>query len=169
MATSLPYGKTEILAWIKANFKQNDTCLDVGAGSGTYAKLLDGYLEIDGCEIFWENVRRNELWKIYHELFVGDISRFQFFWYDLVIFGDVIEHMDVVKAQAVIEYAIPRCKDFIVAVPYLYPQGPVDGNEFERHIQDDLTPEVMAKRYPKLELLLDAGGNYAYYHKRAGY
>ena len=169
MATSLPNGKAQILEWIKRNFKRGDTCLDVGAGSGTYAKLLDGYLEIDGCEIFWENIRGNELWKIYHEIFLGDIANFDYFWFDLIIFGDVLEHMEVVKAQAVIEYAVPRCKDLIVAVPYRWPQGPVGGNEYERHVQYDLTPELMAKRYPKLELLFNAGTNYAYYHKRAGY
>lgn len=34
--------------------------------------------------------------------------------------------------------------------------------------QDDLTPELMAERYPGLELMFQAAPDYAYYHKKGG-
>ena len=165
MPYSLDVGKREVVRWVRQHFELGETCLDVGAGSGTWGQLLGGYLEMDAVEIFWPNVQKFRLPELYSEVVVGDIADFQYFHYDLIIFGDVIEHMTVEKARKVLEYAIQRCKDLIVAVPFLYPQGPADGNEYERHIQDDLTPELVAQLYPMLELLHDTGTGYAYYHK----
>jgi hypothetical protein len=54
-----------------------------------------------------------------------------------------------------------------VGVPFLWPQDDYDGNPYEVHIQDDLTREIFAARYPDLEVLYDPGGRYCYYHKRS--
>ena len=39
------------------------------------------------------------------------------------------------------------------------------GNPWEKHIQEDLTEERFAERYPQYKLLLKAANDYAYYTK----
>jgi hypothetical protein len=50
----------------------------------------------------------------------------------------------------------------MIAVPYMYRQGEWEGNVYETHWQPDLTPEVMALRYPELKLLV-GDAVYGYY------
>ena len=53
----------------------------------------------------------------------------------------------------------------IIAVPWLYEQCAIYGNEYGIHIQDDLTPELFAERYLGFDVLCDPGHGYCYYHK----
>ena len=96
----------------------------------------------------------------------GKIADHVYSQYDLIIFGDVIEHMPIETAQNVLEYAFNRCKNMIIAVPFRYKQDAVRGNEWERHIQDDLTPELFDERYPGFRILCRPSENYAYYIKK---
>lgn len=162
---SFDYGKDQIIDWILRKFDKGATCLDVGACDGKWSDLLGNYLVMDACEIYLPNIWENNLERKYRNVYNADIYDLRYGYYDLIIFGDVIEHMGVRRAQAVIEYALPRCKDLIVAVPFLYAQGALYGNEYERHVQDDLTPEVFAARYPQLKVLFNIG-KYAYYNRR---
>jgi len=162
---SYDYGKQEVCAWIRSKFLPGSTILDVGAGDGKWRRLLPDYTKMDAVEVFAGHLPElTQYRKAYH----ADIRDYKFDWYDLVIFGDIIEHLAVGQAQAVLQYAMPRCRDMIVAVPFLYPQGTEYGNEFEIHIQDDLTAELFAERYPDLDVLIDPGHSYCYYHKRGG-
>ena len=165
---SYDYGKIEVLHWIRRNFYEGQTCLDVGACDGKWSDLLGGYLKIDACEIFSPNIWAHHLKEKYRRVFNLDINEMEYKHYDLIIIGDVIEHMSVENAQKALAYALPRCKDLIVGVPFLYAQGALYGNQWERHIQDDLTPELFAQRYPQLQLLYDTGHQYAYYHAAVG-
>lgn len=159
---SHPYGKPAVCQWVRDHFPQDSTILDVGACDGIWRELLPEY-RMDAVEIYKPNADRL---RGYGLVFCCDIADYPFVWYDLIIFGDVIEHMPVEKAQQVLAWAAPRCRDMIVAVPFRYPQGEIYGNPWERHIQDDLTPELFAERYPGFEVLVDTGRNYCYYHKK---
>ena len=185
---SYNYGKDEVMArvlrYLKAHrFYDLVRILDVGACDGKWSMLLaqtilEGIrddeddlpiIKVDGVEIFKPNAAK--ILDLYDDFFVGDISHYWYRhqYYDIVILGDVIEHMEVAAAQFVIDYACSNAKaDVIVGVPYQYKQGPIYGNPWERHVQDDLTPELMARRYPRLELMFEAAPNYAYYHKIGG-
>ncbi len=160
--SSYDFGKNEVVEWIRRSFPEDSTILDVGACDGKWRKLLYDYPNMDGVEIFTPNAIRCS--GLYRKMFEKDIADLEYDYYDLIIFGDVIEHMEVEKAQKVLEYAEGRCKDFIVAVPYEYKQGMIYGNPYEVHIQDDLTPEIMDERY-HLQLLHDTGMKYAFYHR----
>lgn len=164
---SYGYGKPEVFSWVLKHFKSDETALDVGACNGVWYDLLGDYLRMDACEVFFPNIVVHKLPEKYEQVIFADIKEYKYEWYDLIIFGDVIEHMTVEDAQAVLAYAMPRCRDLIVAVPYEYKQDAIYGNEWERHIQDDLTPQLFAERYPDLTLLFDTGHDYAYYHNRA--
>lgn len=159
---SYDYGKQEVVAWIREKFSTESSILDVGAGDGKWRYLLRQYPNMDAVEAFGPNLR---FLTAYRRAFHADIRDFHYDWYDLIIFGDVLEHLSVEDAQAVLEYAKPRCRDMIIAVPWLYEQGAIYGNEYEIHIQDDLTPELFAERYPGFEVLCDPGHDYCYYHK----
>lgn len=163
MPVSYDMGKPWVSAWIRERFPVGSTILDVGAGAGTWRRLLPEYPDMDAVEIYPPNATAL---TGYRSVFYRDIYGLRYDWYDLVIFGDVIEHMAVERAQEVLRYAARHCKDMVIAVPFLYKQGPVGGNEHERHIQDDLTRELFAERYDGFAVLLDAAEDYCYYHKR---
>lgn len=145
--------------------------LDVGACDGKWAQLLRsaGYEgRLDACEAFKPNAAK--ILELYDDVFVGDIRRYEYgIGYDVIIFGDVIEHMDVEAAKDVLRYAADRAQlDVIVGVPFLYPQGEIYGNPYERHVQDDLTPEIFEERYSRIgfEMFIRPRGDYAYYRRR---
>ena len=158
-------GKEFISGWIHARFDLGATCLDVGACDGNWYNRLGDYFKMDAVEIFQPNIDRHSLKEKYQNVWCDDIAEFQYEWYDLIIFGDVIEHMSVEQAQKVLEYAKPRCKDMIVSVPFLFRQGANYGNQWERHVQEDLTPELFDKRYPGFRMIHRPLPNYAYYAK----
>lgn len=162
--SSLDVGKAEAVEWVKANFKQGDTCLDVGTCDGKWFNLLGDYLAMDGVEIYAKYVYKHDLISKYRSIFIADIRRFAYDRYDLIIFGDVLEHMTVTEARRVIDYAYERCTDMLIAVPYEWEQGPIRHNEHERHIQDDLTHELFMERYPGLVPIFRTE-QYGYYVK----
>lgn len=143
---------------VSSSFGSASSVLDVGAGQGKYRILLHWYPNVDGCEIHQETAIQQDLANIYRELYVGDvcdlIHTFDTGHYDVIIFGDVLEHIEVKDAQCVVDRALEIARDVVVVVPYLYPQDSHDGNDFQRHIQDDLTPELMTERYPSLRLVM---------------
>lgn len=162
---------------IRSHFPIESRVLDLGAGQGKYRIVIEEYPNVDGVEVHKPTADREQLEDIYRELFIDDacnvlgrLARIhtQFLHdvnaaetgneydtpYDVVIFGDVLEHMEIVDAQCAVMHALLIASDVFVIVPYLYPQEPHDDNEYQRHIQADLTPEVMASRYPELRLVM---------------
>lgn len=162
--SSYDYGKIEVVNYIYQHFAPGSTCLDVGACDGKWYGLLGHYLTMDAVEIFEPNVTQHHLRDKYRRTWICDIADYKYDYYDLIIFGDVIEHMEVEKAQRVLEYAKTRCRDMIIGVPFKYKQGALYGNQYERHIQDDLTPELFDERYPGYDVLIRPTGDYCYYH-----
>ena len=167
MGKSYSYYKEEVKEYIINRFKNREIrILDVGAGEGTYYNLLGKYYKnIDAVEVFMGNIKKYELEKKDQTVYNENIIDFRYEWYDLIIFGDVIEHLEVEEAQKVLEYAYDRCIEMIIAVPYMYKQGEVYGNKYEIHKQDDLSKENVIERYPYLELLY-GNDEYGYYIKK---
>ena len=155
-------GKKEVCAWVRENFPTDASILDVGACDGKWKKLLPEYENFDAVEAWWNNIANL---GAYRKAFHADIREFEYEWYDLIIFGDIVEHMTAAEAKKMLDYAAPRCRDMIIAVPFLYKQGAIHGNPYEVHVQDDLTAELFEKRYPGYEVLCAAAKNYCYYHK----
>ena len=160
---SYDFGKAEIDNWIREHFPRGSTCLDVGACDGKWSDMLRDYLIMDACEVWEPNIIEHNLKDKYRKVFHCSIQRMTYEWYDLIIFGDVIEHMNIQIAQLTLQIAKRKCSDMIVAVPFLYPQGELYGNPYEKHIQDDLTDDVFRARYSGFEPILNLG-QYCYYH-----
>ena len=166
MAASFEYYKKEVASYLIDRFHSKCSVLDVGAGSGTYYNLLGDYFtKMDAVEIFRPNIEKYRLKEKYRNVYNNDIRDFKYEFYDIIIFGDVLEHLEVKEAQKVLKYALKRCREVIVAVPYCYEQGIEEGNVYEIHKQADLTPKNMQERYPELELLY-GNEDYGYYIKK---
>jgi 2-polyprenyl-3-methyl-5-hydroxy-6-metoxy-1,4-benzoquinol methylase len=120
---------------------QPRTIVDVGAGIGTYSDLLRHYLptaEFTAIEIYQKNIDQFNLDAIYDKVICADVRFMNAINADLIIFGDVLEHMTKAEAIAVWEMARKGCSWAILSIPIIhYPQGEVDGNIHETHVVDD--------------------------------
>ena len=133
------------------NIKQ---ILDVGAGGGTYYHLLGRNYDWTAVEIWHDSAIY--LSKFYNKVYEGSIVDFWYHnEYDLVIFGDVIEHLEVKDAQECIARAKNYAKAILIALPYNLSQGVLYGNEAEIHRQTKMTPEIFNERYPGFKLILN--------------
>ena len=166
MATSYGYFKEEVSKYLKDKFNPDSTILDVGAGEGTYHRYLSDYFKnIDAVEVFKPNIDNYNLENKYRRVYNANIIDFRYPNYDIVIFGDIIEHLEIEEAKRVLEYANSHSKEIIVAVPYMNKQGIEEDNIYEIHRQDDLTPQNVLERYPMLKELYK-NDLYGYYIKK---
>jgi len=125
--------------------------LDVGPGAGKYGKMLSNPKRfVDGVEIFEPYVEKFGLRKVYRKIFVKNICQFDCGEkeYDLAIFGDILEHLSIDDAKAVLAKFEKKMIPALVLVPYSYEQEAINGNDHEEHLQPDLTEEIFHKRYP---------------------
>lgn len=180
MPDSYRHFDAEIAQWVRAHFAPHNQILDVGAGSGKFAELLgDHFPNLDAVEIWKPYVRKYRLEERYRNVFVGDAT-----WtkrllfgphlkgsgvpdrnYELVIFGDVLEHWHATDVRRVLK-AWRRDTSILVAIPFLYEQGPVDSNPHEKHLQPDLTHDVFMERYPGFSCLV-RDAHYGVYFRMA--
>lgn len=125
------------------------TVLDVGPGRGTYARLLKPHgLIIDCVEIFPPYVDRYKLHDQYRHVTIGDARTHDTFDYDLVIFGDVLEHMSRDDSTALWQRASQEAQWGLISIPIIcYPQGASHGNPYEAHIQEHVTPAMVRDDY----------------------
>ena len=117
--------------------------LDVGAGAGNWLDALkaagyDG--AIDAVEIWKPYIDEYDLVSRYNVVHLTDIRDWdgeQFAEYDVVIFGDVLEHMT--KDEAIrVWNAASAARHTAIAIPIVtYAQGPLHDNPYEEHIKAD--------------------------------
>jgi|SRR3990172_36104 len=139
------------------------TFLDVGPGEGTYYFALqgDGIIEkLDGVESWAPYVNQYALRDKYNQIFISDIYYFD--WdkagtYDMVILGDVIEHLVESQGREVIDKAAEHGKYVVVSLPiYGYCQGwGHDGNWFEAHLEQYSHESILGvlSKYEVLETM----------------
>ncbi|MFJ8594864.1 class I SAM-dependent methyltransferase [Streptomyces sp. NPDC093598] len=145
MPTSIAEGKD----WSLRLFVQHqpDTVCDVGPGEGTYAKLFRPAhhgVWWTAIEIYKPYIRRYGLKntakrkEMYDEVHTLDarVAPDHLFHRDLVIFGDVLEHMAWGDAGDLLRKAeAAGAWNILVSLPIVEaPQGEVDGNPHEEHV-----------------------------------
>jgi hypothetical protein len=81
--------------------------------------------------------------------------------------GDVLEHLSIEDSQKILNKIVENKQECLIAVPYLCEQGTMEENEYETHLQPELTPELVIRRYPQLDLLVK-NEYYGYYINRRG-
>jgi trans-aconitate methyltransferase len=138
MPFSAAEGKTQIERWIRAI--RPATVLDVGAGAGGYAVLLRGcapQATVYATEVHEPYVAEFGLRDIYADVTVED-SRFRTDWgVDVVIFGDVLEHMTEPEAREVWSRALSQAGWLIASVPTserYWHQDAENDNDHEAHL-----------------------------------
>lgn len=118
----------------------NPRCvLDIGAGYGKHGVLLREYLDptpiVHGIEAWEPYVEAHKLRGIYDELFVRDaltLTSEELYPYDMIVMGDVIEHMDKQAALDLIARA-PHAW-FVIATPVIHFNTDPSLPPTERHI-----------------------------------
>lgn len=144
MPTSIAEGKD----WSLERFEQRkpNTVTDIGPGDGTYARLFRPVHEgvwWTAVEIFQPYIRRFKLKStktrtMYDEIHVLDAREAPDHLYhrDLVVLGDVAEHLPREDAVALLERIVAAGTwNILVSVPIIdAPQGEVDGNPHEAHL-----------------------------------
>lgn len=134
--------------------KNIKSVLDIGPGSGTYGALLRPYVErIDAVEIWEPYVHEFGLTRIYDSVVVDDFRNWPDYaltgkkW-DLIIFGDVLEHMTPEESQRVWRHAEHMADFGLISVPIIhYPQGAEFNNPYEVHLQEHMHPEDLRRDY----------------------
>lgn len=149
----MPYSARENDADVIAFVKENKikTVLDVGAGSGTYGRLLAPYVNtIEAVEIWQPYIERFNLRDIYDKVIERDVRELRqrnFGFYDLVVFGDVLEHMS--RDESLVLWEAASVADYgLISVPIIhYPQGEEEGNPYEVHVQEHMEPDNIRRDY----------------------
>lgn len=113
--------------------------LDIGVGAGTYAQLLRPllpYVTLTGIEVHEPYVAMFDLDNWYEKLIIGDAREIDWPTVDVVIMGDVLEHMTYQDAAAMWDKARNTARTAVFAsLPLgVHPQGAEFGNEHERHV-----------------------------------
>lgn len=144
----MPTSDAEGKDWSLERFRYHlpNTVTDVGPGEGTYAKLFrpvhEGVwwtaVEIHRPYISKYKLKSTKTRRMYDEIHVEDVrdSEAHLFYRDLVIFGDVLEHVERDDAVALLQRAVDAgAWNILVSVPIVESvQGEVDGNPAEEHI-----------------------------------
>lgn len=178
MPFSANQGKDEIKRWYdqialsKVESGSGDLhVLDIGVGSGTYARLLrkpvGDATRWTGIEIWEPYVERFALRQLYDHIICADARRMAETYartltrndlYDVVIAGDVLEHMPVLDAVDLVENLKRITHYLVVSVPIVHwEQGAENGNPYEAHVYHYSADEM--------NLLLTGVGRYNYLYR----
>ncbi|TKV61590.1 class I SAM-dependent methyltransferase [Nakamurella flava] len=152
----MPMSSAEGKDWTRERIQQLSedpiTVLDIGPGVGTYAKLLAGpnLAHITGIEIWEPYVHTYRLKEYYDEVIVGDAREVEFPTVDVVVLGDVAEHMSEPDALRLWERAAAAARRAVyLSIPIVhYPQGHIEGNPHEHHVVDDWDHDRVLATFP---------------------
>lgn len=168
MPYSHSFFKQDVKVFFEKTLSLDSKILDVGPGLGTYSNLLKPLgFKLDCLEIFAPYILEYDLISKYENVIEGDIRDFDFSNYDFIIMGDVLEHLSIEDSQKILNKIKDNNQECLIAVPYLCEQGIMEDNEHETHLQPELTPELVIKQYPQLDLLV-RNEYYGYYINRRG-
>ncbi len=185
MAFSSSEGKLFCRDWLIRMFMHDQvrTILDIGPGSGTYGMLVkQSYNEaqaiyrkynhaempnsiqmINAVEIFYPYVKRFGLEGIYDNIYCISVTEVQLIenTYDLIIFGDVLEHLEKEEAVKVWNNFKQISKFLYLSIPCKldgkswsrgYDQLPAEGdeNKYELHLHNWKYDEILNELGPFL-------------------
>jgi len=131
--------------------------IDVGPGNGVYARLFRSLAPgADWCavEAWGPYVETYGLRDLYDQVVVADVRYLDFGKLgpaDLILFGDVLEHMTAADATAVMEAAGRQVRFLAMSIPVgHWPQEEIFGNPFEVHVEDHLSHADIQAMIPGL-------------------
>lgn len=145
----MPFSHSEGRPWMLERLRnlQPESMLDIGAGSGTYGKMFAEHFPHAyrvGIEIWRPYLIRFDLPTLYDDMHCVDVREyFMFPSTDVIIMGDVLEHMTEADALRVWDMARDAARKAVyLSIPIIhYPQGEYEGNPHEAHVVDDWNHE----------------------------
>lgn len=165
MPWSSGHGITELTEWI--NEHGITTVLDIGAGAGYYGvairKACPSVTVLDAIEVFPYYQTRFSLDETYDTVTIADARSITSFPYDLVILGDVIEHMPREDAVALwksisasagfayISTPIGICEQPSLNGQASFPDDDTDTciiNPYEVHVEPEASTEEIVRLFP---------------------
>ncbi len=177
---SEPVFDVEVKDYLMSKFGKDSKVLDIGAGDGKWGYVLGDYFNnMDAVEIFETYIERYDLKKYYKNIFIKNFLEFDFDHYDIIIMGDVFEHVTQEDAKEWLNKIKNKCKEIVVVVPFEYEQN-WDGvyeNKWGHHHQPNLTAENMVNNFPELQLRMwvdksdsvGKGNGFGLFTKKFGY
>ena len=152
MGTSHPETKPWVIDRILAT--EARWVLDVGAGAGNWLDALRaaGYgnhvVAVEVWEPYVAEYRLEERYGTVMRMDAREVSADFFALFDVVIFGDVLEHMTKAEAQTMWERA-QAARHAAIAIPIVhYCQGALNGNPHEEHVKPDWSHEEVLASFP---------------------
>jgi hypothetical protein len=143
--------------WTIAKIKELNpsTVLDCGAGAGIYLDLIRKEIGsdviVDAVEIWNPYIEQFDLYKRYNSLYNIDLREISNFNYDLVILGDVLEHMTESDALKVWDLVASQAKYAIISIPIIhYHQDAINGNPYEIHVEEDWNTEKVLQKFKNI-------------------
>lgn len=159
MPYSSPVFDEEISRIIK--FVKPKNLLDIGAGAGKYgliAKQLDPLIRTVAIEVEKDYIKEFKLGSIYDEVWnisTSSIIQSRYFDldFDIVVVGDILEHLKKSEGIDLLNFIIYRCRWIIIEFPHRYLQNAIDGHVSEAHIsawsENDFLAFERTKMYMK--------------------
>lgn len=128
------------------------TVLDVGAGQGVYLDLiresLGGSVIVNAVEVWQPYIDQFNLINRYDRLYAMDVRQMENFDYDLVILGDILEHMSEIEAIKLWDKISKQAKYAIISIPIIhYHQDAINGNPYEVHVEEDWNTEKVLEKF----------------------
>ena len=152
-------GKNEIAEWCRS-LTNVHKIVDIGAGSGTYSKMfkkLNLFQDATfiGIEAWAPYIEQYSLHKKYHQVINADVRTVNFAElapFDLVVMGDVLEHLSKEEAVSVVKEVAKHSRYAIISIPIIhYPQDEYEGNPFEVHVKDDWSHQEVLETFFNFE------------------
>lgn len=140
--------------------------LDVGAGAGTYGMLFSEHFpnaSREAIEVWKPYISEYQLNDIYHVVHQIDARKHSNYKFDLVVFGDVLEHMTKEEALEIWNRVSNSAKYALISIPIVsYPQDEEFSNPYERHVKDDWSHEEVLSSFPQINtyIVSDVVGSY---------
>lgn len=160
MPSSNKEGKGTVISWIHERADDIKRVLDLGAGIGTYSKLLrrkHRYLATAAwiaVEVWKPYIEKYNLRLMYDQVYNEDIRTFDYKklkWVDCTFIGDVLEHMTKEEAIDVVNKVSEISKIIIISIPIIHmPQGEAEGNPYEVHVKDDWSHKEVINTFPNI-------------------
>jgi SAM-dependent methyltransferase len=137
----MPNSETSLRPWIAGQLQSRAiaSVVDVGAGSGTapeFYRPLGIGAHWTAIEIWPAYVTMFGLARKYDTVITGDVRETDLPPADLYLLSDVLEHMTAADAVALWGRARKAARVLVISLPCRpYPQGAVNGNPAETHVE----------------------------------
>ncbi len=159
MPYSSKQGKRTSCNWIAEVSENIKHVVDVGPGSGTYINLLKYKRKIlknakwSAIEVWEPYINYYNLREKYDNIIIEDVRFIDwniFSDVDLVILGDILEHITKEDAIILIDKLVSISKYVLLSIPIIhYPQEEEFGNPYEKHVKDDWSNEEITCTFGK--------------------